>query len=42
MKELHSLMYHVSLLIILIFIIIMIKEYPSLDKNNLLQAFNKI
>jgi len=40
MKELHSLLYHVCLLIILIIILIMIKEYPSLNKNNLLEAFN--
>lgn len=42
MNELNILILMVSSLIILIIILIFIKEYPNLNKDNLLKAFGKI
>ena len=42
MKQLNNLMLYFCYLIILIFILIMIKEYPSLNKNNLIKSITDI
>ena len=42
MKQLNNLMLYFCYLIILIFILIMIKEYPSFNKNELIKSFNNI
>jgi hypothetical protein len=41
MKELNNLILQFCFLIILIFIVILMKEYPTIDKNNLLKSFQK-
>jgi hypothetical protein len=40
MKQLNNLMIYFCYLIILIFILIMIKEYPSLNKNDLIKSLS--
>lgn len=42
MKQLNNLMLYFCYLIILIFILIMIKEYPSFNKNNLIKSITDI
>lgn len=42
MNELNSLLLQFCSLIILIMILIMIKEYPLINKNDILKAFGKI
>lgn len=42
MKQLNNLMLYFCYLIILIFILIMIKEYPSFNKNNLVKSITDI
>lgn len=42
MKELNNLLLFVCFLIIFIFILILMREYPLIDKTNLLQAFKSI
>ena len=42
MKQLNNLMLYFCYLIILIIILIMIKEYPSLNKNNLIKSITNI
>jgi len=42
MKELNNLLLYVCFLIILIIIIINIKEYPTINKNNIILAFKNI
>ena len=42
MDQLNNLMYSFSCLIILILILLLFKEYPSLDTNNFRNAFGKI
>ena len=42
MKQLNNLMLYFCYLIILIFILIMVKEYPSFDKNNLIKSITDI
>jgi len=42
MKQLNNLMIYFCYLIILIFILIMIKEYPSFNKNDLIKSFGNI
>lgn len=41
MKELNNLLLYFCYLIVLIFILIMIREYYSLNKNSIINAFNK-
>ena len=38
MKQLNNLMLYFCYLIILVFILIMIKEYPSFNKKNLIKS----
>lgn len=42
MKKLNNLILYFCYLIILIFILIMIKEYPSFNKNNLMKSITDI
>ncbi len=42
MKELNNLLLYVCLLIIFIFILLLLREHPLIDKTNLLQAFKSI
>jgi len=42
MKELNNLMLYFCFLIILIMILIFIKEYPTISKNNIIKAFERI
>ena len=42
MKELHNMISQFCFLIILIMIVILIKEYPTINKNNLTKAFEKL
>ena len=42
MQELHNLILQFISLIILIIIALFFKEYPTLDKHNLLNSFKKI
>jgi hypothetical protein len=42
MKQLNNLMLYFCYLIVLIFILIMIKEYPSFNKNNLINSITNI
>lgn len=42
MKELNNILLQFFCLIILIMIVILMKEYPTMNKNNLLKAFEKI
>ena len=39
MKQLNQLLFYVCVLIILIFVMILIREHPLIDKSNLLKAF---
>jgi hypothetical protein len=41
MKELHNIILQFCFLIILISIVILIKQYPSIDKKNVLKSFEK-
>ncbi len=42
MKLLNNLMLYFCYLVILIIILILIKEYPSFNKNNIIKSFNNI
>ena len=42
MKQLNNLMIYFCYLIILIFILIMIKEYPTFNKNDLIKSLGNI
>jgi len=42
MKQLNNLMLYFCYLIVLIFILIIIKEYPSFNKNNLMKSITNI
>ena len=42
MEKLNILMLHFCFLIVLIMILIFMKEFPSIDRNQILQAFGKI
>lgn len=42
MKELNNMLLQFCFLIILIMIVILMKEYPTINKNNLLKSFGKI
>lgn len=42
MKQLNNLILYFSYLIVLIIILIMIKEYPSFNKNNLIKSLTVI
>jgi hypothetical protein len=42
MKELNNIILQFCFLIILISIVILMKEYPTVDKNNLLKSFEKL
>ena len=42
MKEVNNIIFQFFSLIILIFIVIFMKEYPTISKNNLLKSFEKI
>lgn len=42
MKQLNNLLLYFCYLIILIFILMMIKEYPSFNKNNLIKSITDI
>lgn len=42
MKQLNNLLLYFCSLIILIFILIMIKEYPSFNRNNLIKSIANI
>ena len=42
MKELNNILLQFLCLIILIMIVILMKEYPTINKNNILKAFEKI
>jgi hypothetical protein len=42
MKELNNIVLQFFCLIILIMIVILMKEYPTINKSNLIKAFEKI
>ena len=42
MKELNNIILQFFFLIILILIVILMKEYPTINRNNLLKSFEKM
>jgi hypothetical protein len=42
MKELNNIILYFFYLIVLIIILIMVKEFPSFDKKNLIKSLNKL
>lgn len=42
MNHLNNLMLYFCYLVVLIIILILIKEYPTFNKNNIIKSFDKI